>query len=86
MMLLISGEAAAFFFFFPPTVLTSVPPQKTERLQSCPTCCTSHRMSDMIENKNRESVLSFYCSDRCMMVYMAQSVTLSGILLSTLQS
>ncbi|XP_041811390.1 uncharacterized protein LOC121619625 isoform X2 [Chelmon rostratus] len=46
--------------------------------QLCPTCQTSHQMSDMVENKDDEGKLDFFCSNRCMMVHKAQSFTVSG--------
>ncbi|XP_060916511.1 uncharacterized protein LOC132991681 [Labrus mixtus] len=49
---------------------------KSPRL--CPMCQTSHQMSDMVENKNDEGTLDFFCSNRCMMVHKAQTLTLSG--------
>nr|XP_046274081.1 uncharacterized protein LOC124074833 isoform X2 [Scatophagus argus] len=52
--------------------------ERIETPQLCPLCQTSHRMSDMIENKNDEGMLDFFCSNRCMMVHEAQSLTVSG--------
>ncbi|KAM6974369.1 uncharacterized protein LKV04_016014 [Tautogolabrus adspersus] len=49
---------------------------KSPRL--CPMCQTSHQMSDMVENINDEGTLDFFCSNRCMMVHKAQSLTVSG--------
>ncbi|XP_078810930.1 uncharacterized protein LOC101157550 isoform X2 [Oryzias latipes] len=46
-------------------------------LLTCPTCCTSHRMSDMIENKDCEAELKFFCSHRCLTVHKAQTITTS---------
>ncbi|XP_044027833.1 uncharacterized protein LOC122864451 isoform X2 [Siniperca chuatsi] len=52
--------------------------EKIEKPQLCPMCQTSHQMSDMVENKNDEGRLDFFCSNRCMMVHRAQSFTVSG--------
>ncbi|RVE66764.1 hypothetical protein OJAV_G00110630 [Oryzias javanicus] len=46
---------------------------------TCPTCCTSHWMSDMIENKDCEAELEFFCSHRCLMVHKAQAITIIDI-------
>lgn len=53
--------------------------QKVGTRQLCPMCQTSHQLSDMIENKNDEGRLEFFCSNRCMMVYEAQTFTVTGI-------
>ncbi|KAF6730544.1 Zinc finger MYM-type protein 4 [Oryzias melastigma] len=47
--------------------------------RTCPTCRTSHLMSDMIENKDCEAELEFFCSHRCLMVHKAQTITISDI-------
>ncbi|XP_063755780.1 uncharacterized protein LOC134875235 [Eleginops maclovinus] len=52
--------------------------QTIETPQLCPMCRTSHQLSDMLENKNGEGWLDFFCSNRCMMVHRCQSSTLSG--------
>ncbi|XP_049890842.1 uncharacterized protein LOC126384039 isoform X1 [Epinephelus moara] len=52
--------------------------EKTETPQLCPMCQTSHQLSDMVENKNDEGRLDFFCSSRCLMVHKAQSSTVSG--------
>ncbi|TMS18608.1 Zinc finger MYM-type protein 4 [Larimichthys crocea] len=36
------------------------------------------KLSDMVESKNKEGKLEFFCSNRCMMVHKAQSVTAPG--------
>ncbi|XP_028256549.1 uncharacterized protein LOC114432624 isoform X2 [Parambassis ranga] len=46
--------------------------------QPCMMCQTQHRMSDMVEDKNEESRLDFFCSNRCMMVYKSQPVPVIG--------
>ncbi|XP_038581361.1 zinc finger MYM-type protein 4-like [Micropterus salmoides] len=52
--------------------------EKIETPQLCPMCQTSHQMSDMVENENDEGSLDFFCSNRCMVVHKAQSLTVSG--------
>ncbi|XP_067468322.1 uncharacterized protein [Thunnus thynnus] len=52
--------------------------EKVETPQLCIMCQTSHRISDMVENKNDEGKLDFFCSNRCMMVYKAQAFTVAG--------
>nr|XP_029135785.1 zinc finger MYM-type protein 4-like [Labrus bergylta] len=52
--------------------------ESVKRPRLCPMCQTSHQMSDMVENKNDEGTLDFFCSNRCMMVHKAQTLTLSG--------
>ncbi|KAI4817450.1 hypothetical protein KUCAC02_010851 [Chaenocephalus aceratus] len=42
--------------------------QKIEAPELCPMCRTSHQLSDMVENKNDEGWLDFFCSNRCMMI------------------
>ncbi|XP_070702934.1 zinc finger MYM-type protein 4-like [Pempheris klunzingeri] len=49
--------------------------EKIETPQLCPMCQTPHQMSDMVENKNDEGRLFFFCSSRCMMVHKAQTFT-----------
>ncbi|MED6284205.1 hypothetical protein CHARACLAT_016922, partial [Characodon lateralis] len=49
--------------------------EKVKTLQLCSTCKTPHQMSDMVENKNREGQLDFFCSHRCMKVHKAQTFT-----------
>ncbi|XP_062291642.1 uncharacterized protein LOC133996101 isoform X2 [Scomber scombrus] len=49
--------------------------EEVKSSQLCTMCQTSHRLSDMVENKNDEGKLNFFCSNRCMMVYKAQSFT-----------
>ncbi|XP_006794572.1 zinc finger MYM-type protein 4-like [Neolamprologus brichardi] len=51
--------------------------KKVGTRQLCPMCQTSHQLSDMIENKNDEGRLEFFCSNRCMMVYEAQTFTVT---------
>nr|XP_020474167.1 uncharacterized protein LOC109970738 [Monopterus albus] len=51
--------------------------EKVKTPQLCPMCQTSHWMSDMVENKNKEGRLTFFCSNRCMMVYGSQSLIVS---------
>ncbi|XP_036948803.1 uncharacterized protein LOC119016720 isoform X3 [Acanthopagrus latus] len=51
--------------------------ENIETAQMCPMCQTSHQMSDMVEDRNDEGSLDFFCSNRCMMVHKAQSVTVS---------
>ncbi|XP_013768021.1 zinc finger MYM-type protein 4-like [Pundamilia nyererei] len=51
--------------------------EKVGTRQLCPMCQTSHQLSDMIENKNDEGGLEFFCSNRCMMVYEAQTFTVT---------
>ncbi|XP_034560363.1 uncharacterized protein LOC117827743 isoform X3 [Notolabrus celidotus] len=46
--------------------------------QLCPMCQMFHQMADMVESKNDEGTLDFFCSSRCMMVHKAQPVTASG--------
>lgn len=60
--------------------------QNIETPQLCPMCQTSHQMSDMVENINDEGSLDFFCSNRCMMVHKAQSVTVSGTTIKSLPS
>ncbi|XP_051245715.1 zinc finger MYM-type protein 4-like isoform X1 [Dicentrarchus labrax] len=52
--------------------------QKIETPQLCPMCQTSHQISDMVDSRNDEGWLDFFCSNRCMMVHKAQSSTVSG--------
>ncbi|XP_034057491.1 uncharacterized protein LOC117536655 isoform X1 [Gymnodraco acuticeps] len=52
--------------------------QKIETPELCPMCRTSHQLSDMVENKNDEGWLDFFCSNRCMMVHRSQSSNGSG--------
>lgn len=52
--------------------------QKIEDARPCPMCQTLHQLSDMVESKNKEGKLEFFCSNRCMMVHKAQSVTAPG--------
>ncbi|XP_031151492.1 uncharacterized protein LOC116047099 isoform X3 [Sander lucioperca] len=52
--------------------------EKVQAPQLCPMCQTSHHLSDMVERKNDKGTLDFYCSNRCMMVHKAQSITVSG--------
>ncbi|XP_056256201.1 uncharacterized protein LOC130184300 isoform X2 [Seriola aureovittata] len=51
--------------------------EKVRTPQLCPTCQTSHQLSDMVENKNEEGRLDFFCSNRCMIVYKAPSFTVT---------
>ncbi|GLD59403.1 uncharacterized protein AKAME5_001140500 [Lates japonicus] len=51
--------------------------EKVKTPQLCPMCQTSHQMSDMVESKNEEGRLDFFCSNRCMMVHKAQSLTVT---------
>ncbi|XP_040909011.1 uncharacterized protein LOC121191726 isoform X2 [Toxotes jaculatrix] len=51
--------------------------ERVKTPQLCPMCQTSHQVSDMVENKNEEGRLDFFCSNRCMMVHKAQSFTVS---------
>ncbi|XP_054601443.1 uncharacterized protein [Nothobranchius furzeri] len=46
--------------------------EKAETSQPCPTCCTSHQLSDMVEKENDEGELDFFCSYRCMKVHKVQ--------------
>ncbi|TKS88872.1 Zinc finger MYM-type protein 4 [Collichthys lucidus] len=52
--------------------------KKIEDVRLCPMCQTLHQLSDMVESKNKEGKLEFFCSNRCMMVHKAQSVTAPG--------
>ncbi|KAG8004892.1 Zinc finger MYM-type protein 4 [Nibea albiflora] len=52
--------------------------KKTEEARLCPMCQTPHQVSDMVESKNKEGKLEFFCSSRCMMVHNAQSATAPG--------
>ncbi|KAK2830722.1 hypothetical protein Q5P01_018653 [Channa striata] len=49
--------------------------EKVAKAQLCLMCQTSHQMSDMVENKNEEGSLSFFCSNRCMKVHQASFLT-----------
>ncbi|XP_075962356.1 uncharacterized protein LOC142965335 isoform X3 [Anarhichas minor] len=49
--------------------------KKIETPRLCSMCQTPQRLSDMVENKNSEGVLDFFCSNRCMLVHNAQSST-----------
>ncbi|XP_069033055.1 uncharacterized protein [Embiotoca jacksoni] len=40
--------------------------ETVETRQLCPTCLTSHLMSDMVESKTGDGRLNFFCSNRCM--------------------
>ncbi|XP_047461601.1 zinc finger MYM-type protein 4-like [Mugil cephalus] len=51
--------------------------EKVETRQLCLTCQTFHHMSDMVENQNKEGILDFFCSNRCMLVFTAPSFTVS---------
>ncbi|XP_050925183.1 uncharacterized protein LOC108898774 [Lates calcarifer] len=51
--------------------------EKVKTPHLCPMCQTSHQMSDMVESKNEEGRLDFFCSNRCMMVHKAQSLTVT---------
>uniref|UniRef100_A0A1A7XZV2 TRASH domain-containing protein n=1 Tax=Iconisemion striatum TaxID=60296 RepID=A0A1A7XZV2_9TELE len=46
--------------------------EKVETSQLCPTCCTSHQLSDMVEKENDDGQLDFFCSYRCMKVHKVQ--------------
>ncbi|XP_067340724.1 uncharacterized protein [Channa argus] len=50
---------------------------KVTKPQLCLMCQTSHQMSDMVENKNQDGSLNFFCSNRCMMVYKASFLTVT---------
>lgn len=49
--------------------------------QRCATCHTSHQMSDMLENKNLQGKVAFFCSHRCLMMDQAQSFSVSGTII-----
>ncbi|KAG7219307.1 hypothetical protein INR49_010369, partial [Caranx melampygus] len=51
--------------------------EKVQTLQLCPTCQTSHQLSDMVENRREDGGLDFFCSNRCMMVHRAQTCTVT---------
>lgn len=57
--------------------------QKNKMPQLCTMCQTSHQMSDMVESKNDEGLLDFFCSNRCMTVHKSvQSVTAPGMMVT----
>lgn len=49
--------------------------QKVPTPQLCPTCHTPHQLADMLEQKNPDGVLDFFCSHRCMKVHKVQTVS-----------
>ncbi|KAM4538846.1 zinc finger MYM-type protein 4-like isoform 2-T2 [Odontesthes bonariensis] len=51
--------------------------EKVEAHQLCPTCRTSHRMSDMAESRSIEGPLDFFCSHRCLTAHRAQAFAAS---------
>ncbi|XP_034401108.1 uncharacterized protein LOC117738995 isoform X2 [Cyclopterus lumpus] len=51
--------------------------EEMEALRLCPMCRTPHQLSDMVENKNKEGMLDFFCSNRCVLVHNAQSSSMS---------
>ncbi|XP_054461684.1 uncharacterized protein LOC129097029 isoform X2 [Anoplopoma fimbria] len=51
--------------------------EKIQTPRLCPMCQTPHQLSDMVEHKNNEGKLDFFCSNRCMLVHNAQSSTVS---------
>ncbi|XP_026203996.1 zinc finger MYM-type protein 4-like isoform X1 [Anabas testudineus] len=51
--------------------------EKVQTPELCPMCQTFHQLSDMVENKNEDGSLNFFCSNRCMMVYKVPSFTAS---------
>ncbi|CAJ1082997.1 uncharacterized protein LOC117827743 isoform X1 [Xyrichtys novacula] len=52
--------------------------ERIRKPQLCSMCQTSHQLSDMVENVNKEGTLNFFCSSRCSMVHKAQSATVSA--------
>ncbi|XP_074468762.1 uncharacterized protein LOC141753956 isoform X2 [Sebastes fasciatus] len=52
--------------------------EEIETPRLCTMCQTVHQLSDMVENKNIEGRLDFFCSNRCVMVHKAQPSTVSG--------
>ncbi|XP_034456692.1 uncharacterized protein LOC117770910 isoform X12 [Hippoglossus hippoglossus] len=52
--------------------------EKVKTPQMCPMCQTSHQLSDMVEDKDQDGRLDFFCSNRCSVVYKAQFLTQSA--------
>ncbi|XP_060948228.1 uncharacterized protein LOC133025555 [Limanda limanda] len=52
--------------------------EKVKTPQVCPMCQTSHHLSDMVEDKDQDGRLDFFCSNRCLVVYKAQFLTKSA--------
>ncbi|KAM6899530.1 zinc finger MYM-type protein 4-like [Xenentodon cancila] len=52
--------------------------QKIETLQQCAMCCTSHLISNMVENRNGEDVIELFCTSSCMMASKIQAISASG--------
>uniref|UniRef100_A0A3P8TGH4 TRASH domain-containing protein n=2 Tax=Amphiprion percula TaxID=161767 RepID=A0A3P8TGH4_AMPPE len=52
--------------------------QKIQTPQPCAMCHTSNPMSNMVEHRNRDNVVEFFCSCSCVMASKIQAVSASG--------